>query len=103
MHIWNSFRDGLLSVSCVARSVNSGNQQIDEDEQEFHIGVIVAGIFVLSSNSYTEDEGMLDLRSQVFVSKLDRCITKPKNQPPNVKEAIFDSPTRRRHRCRLLI
>lgn len=91
MHSWGMFLDDLLSHSWM----DEGEQRMDEGESKFHFGVMMAGIFMLSSNckrtSYTEEDAMSHLRSQIFVSKLDRCFTKPKTLPLNVKEAIFDS------------
>lgn len=85
---WDAFCDTLLSLSWITTSDGGTAAQ-------FHIGVMIAGLYLLQSNfknlSYTEDNALHDLRSSSLFVHLDRCFVKPKALPDISKEAIVEN------------
>ena len=95
---WSSFCDTLLSLSWII--VHRSNKNVTgggdaSSSSRFHIGVVIAGIYLLQSNSkrpaYTENDAMHSLRSTVMISNLDRCFAKPRQLPDTAKAAIVDN------------
>lgn len=91
---WSSFCDTLLSLSWIVHHNVAGGADASSSSR-FHIGVVIAGIYLLQSNfkrpAYTENDAMHSLRSTVMISNLDRCFAKPRQLPDDVKAAIVDN------------
>ena len=87
MSTWKAYCNNLLSLSWIYSSEEGVPPR-------FHIGVVIAGLYLLVSNfknkSFTEADALNRLRSTAMINCLDRCFSVPKILPDNAKGAIVE-------------